>query len=279
MSLRFGPLQALTVVSGLLLAAPALAGDPKDEAYLPEDITEEDVGASEDATSSLRSGGQDAFTVPSGTVSTEATPAVTDTTTSTAAPEPSESASESAAQATDVTATLSDNPNIVIDAVIARGAPILEEVVSYRVERLEAGVPKEVVASYAGQEAALELPQGRYRVTATYGETIVQDDITINSASAPNHTINLNAGYIDLKMIPHIGGDPVATPIDWKILTFGKNYQGKRELLHEIPNSPRTFVVLPAGWYIVQAWEGDKLTKHAIEVVPGATLKYTLVRQ
>lgn len=272
MNQSFRPLCAFTLVSTLLLSGAAFAGDPKDNSYLPEN--EQKAAASEDSAAKLRSGGQGAFTVPSGSV-------VNGDTTSVSKPAPNASAGSEPAASTAQASTgtsLSDNPNVVIDAVIAMGAPILEDVVSYRVERLEAGVPKEVVANYSGQEAALDLPQGRYRVTATYGETIVQDDIVINSA-ASNHTVNLNAGYIDLKVIPHIGGDPVATPIDWKILTFGKNYQGKRELLHEFPGNPRPFVVLPAGWYIVQAWEGDKLTKHAIEVVPGATLKYTLVRQ
>ena len=284
MNQRLRPLCAFTVISTLLLSSAALAGDPKDDSYLPGDTDE--VSASEGSASKLRSGGQNSSTAPSGTVvnndATETTepaaaaaPAATES--AEAATAATSEAADSAAQASTGTA-LSDNPNVVIDAVIANGAPVLQDVVSYRVERLEAGVPKEVVANYSGQEAALDLPQGRYRVTATYGETIVQDDITINSASS-NHTVNLNAGYIDLKVIPHIGGDPVATPIDWKILTFGKDYQGKRQLLHEFPNNPRPFVVLPAGWYIVQAWEGDKLTKHAIEVVPGATLKYTLVRQ
>ncbi len=282
---RFGPLCALTLAAGVLLSQPAMAGDPKDDAYLPKDVTEAEFGAAQessvgDAASQLRSGGQGSSVAPQGTVvtgsdsETTAATTATDTVNSSA----SENSASSGGAAVDTSKALSDNPNIVIDAVIANGAPVLQDVVSYRVERLEAGVPKEVVASYAGTEAALELPQGRYRVTATYGRTIVQDDITINAAPS-SHTVNLNAGYIDLKMISHIGADPISTPIDWKILTFGKNYQGERELLHEIPNSPRTFVVLPAGWYIVQAWEGSKLTKHAIEVVPGATLKYTLVRQ
>lgn len=293
MNQRLRSFCAFTLASSLLLSGAALAGDPKDEGYLPEDG--EAVSASEDAASALRNGGQGAATLPSGTVTDEKSADVSNVSEVTepeaaAAPAASgvaaeaatsSAAAESAAQAstqTTTTTALSDNPNVVIDAVIAHGAPILQDVVSYRVERLEAGVPKEVVANYSGQEAALDLPQGRYRVTATYGETIVQDDIVISSATS-SHTVNLNAGYIDLKVIPHIGGDPVATPIDWKILTFGKNYQGKRELLHELPGNPRPFVVLPAGWYIVQAWEGDKLTKHAIEVVPGATLKYTLIRQ
>lgn len=283
MNQRFRPLCAFTLVSTLLLSGAAFAGDPKDNSYLPGN--DQETAASEDSAAKLRSGGQGSFTVPSGSVvngdatavSKPAPNASAGSESAASTVSASSNAANSTAQASTGTA-LSDNPNVVIDAVIARGAPVLEDVVSYRIERLEAGVPKEIVANYSGQEAALDLPQGRYRVTATYGETIVQDDIVINSA-ASNHTVNLNAGYIDLKVIPHIGGDPVATPIDWKILTFGKNYQGERELLHEFPSNPRPFVVLPAGWYIVQAWEGSKLTKHAIEVVPGATLKYTLVRQ
>lgn len=275
----------MAVVPVLLLSAPALAGDPKDDSYLPGS-TQDTAEASENSTAELRSGGQESFAIPEGSLVTDDAIEVPKPTASDAAAAEEVAISAATpdeavgggAEATGVSSALSDNPNVVIDAVIAKGAPILEDEVSYRVERLESGMPKEVVANYSGQEAALELPQGRYRVTATYGRTVVQDDITIDS-SPSSHTVNLNAGYIDLEMIPHVGGETVATPIDWKILTFGKDYRGKRELLHEIPDSPRTSVVLPAGWYIVQAWEGEKLTKHAIEVVPGATLIYTLVRR
>lgn len=274
MNERFGSLCALAMVPALLLSAPALAGDPKDGGYLPG-FSQEAAEASEESISTPRSGGQESFAASVGTLATDDAMEVPKPAASDAA---ANDAEEGAAEAAKLSAALSDNPNVVIDAVIANGAPILEDVVSYRVERLEAGVAKEVVADYSGQEAALELPKGRYRVTATYGRTVVRDVITIDSTPS-SHTVNLNAGYIDLKMIPHVGGKPVATPIDWKILTFGKDYRGERKLLHEISDTPRTFVVLPAGWYIVQAWEGDKLTKHAIEVVPGATLHYTLVRR
>ena len=93
------------------------------------------------------------------------------------------------------------------------------------------------------------------------------------------HEVNLNAGFIILRMIPFVGGDPIANPIDWEVRTFAKNYKGERDLLQAVSGVPQTTVVLPAGWYMVHAWESGELTKHAIEVTPGATVKYTLVRQ
>ena len=166
---------------------------------------------------------------------------------------------------------------VQLTAVIARGAPPMADNINYTVERLEYGAPKEVVASETGPTADFELPNGRYRVRAAYREVVAEDEIVVNGDI--EHEINLDAGFIILRMIPFVGGDQMSNPIDWEVRSFAKNYKGERDLLQSRPGVATTTVVLPAGWYMVHAWESGELTKHAIEVTPGATVKYTLVKQ
>ena len=112
---------------------------------------------------------------------------------------------------------------------------------------------------------------------AAYREVVAEEEIIVNGDI--QHEMNLDAGFIILRMIPFVGGDPIGSPINWEVRSFAKNYKGERDLLQSRPGVPQTTVVLPAGWYMVHAYESGELTKHAIEVTPGATVKYTLVKQ
>lgn len=164
-----------------------------------------------------------------------------------------------------------------LQAVIVSGAKPIPRNVSFMLERVDQG-RRETVANLTGGVANVDVKPGRYRLTTAYGATVIEEDLDVRSAKDLPHEVNLNAGEIGLNMIPHVGGKPLRTPIDWQILSYRKNYQGKRDVIFSA-NAAETEVVLPAGWYMVHAQQkGGKLRKHVIEVTAGTRYNYTLVR-
>jgi hypothetical protein len=161
---------------------------------------------------------------------------------------------------------------VYLDAVIAEGAAPLSDV-SFTVERAHGGVIEEL----RGDAAELQLPAGRYRVRASFGETEVERDIVVDAVNT-RHTINLNAGEVQLNMIRGIGQAPIKDPIEWNIMTFGRDSQGNRHLLHQVVAST-AHLTLPGGWYYIEAVHNGEKVKHTIEVTAGAAFKYFVMKQ
>ncbi len=164
-----------------------------------------------------------------------------------------------------------------LQAVIVSGAKPIPRNVSFMLERVDQG-RREMVANLTGGVADLKVKPGRYRLTTAYGATVIEEDIEIRSAKDLPHEVNLNAGEIGLALIPRAGAQPVASPVDWKVLSYRKNYKGERDVVFSA-NAAQTQVVLPAGWYMVHANQNGTLTKHVIEVGAGIRYNYTLVRK
>ncbi len=161
---------------------------------------------------------------------------------------------------------------IYLDAVIAEGAAPLSDV-SFTVERVQGGVVQEL----RGSAAELELPEGRYRVRAAFGETEVAKDIVVDGVTK-RHRINLNAGEVQLNMIRGIGQAPIKDPIEWNVMTFGRDSTGNRQLVHRVTASTAQ-LTLPGGWYYVEATHNGRTVKHTIEVTAGAAFKYFVMKQ
>ncbi|MGH6948977.1 MAG: hypothetical protein ACREDZ_16725 [Kiloniellales bacterium] len=85
------------------------------------------------------------------------------------------------------------------------------------------------------------------------------------------------SGQVSLRVIPHIGGASVNQPIQWEVMTFGRDTQGQRQRVAEMVAAQPQFV-LPAGWYVVHARVGGREIVHPIEVTAGRSFKYTLVQ-
>jgi hypothetical protein len=162
---------------------------------------------------------------------------------------------------------------VYLDAVIAEGASPLSDV-SFTVERVQGGVVQEM----RGGAAELQLPAGRYKVRASFGQTEVEQDIVVDAAST-RHTINLNAGEVELTLIndPTRPMNKIKGPIEWRVLTYGRDATGKRQLLHQAKASTARFT-LPAGWYRVEADYGGITAWHPIEVTAGAAYAYSIVK-
>lgn len=168
-------------------------------------------------------------------------------------------------------ATADELKPVYLDAVIAEGATPLSDV-SFTVERAGG-----VVQELRGGAAELELPAGRYTVRAAFGQTEVERDIVVDATNT-RHTINLNAGEVQLNMIRGIGQDPIRDPIEWNVMTFGRDALGNRHLLHKVIASTAQ-LTLPGGWYYIEAVHSGQTVKHSIEVTPGAAFKYFVMKQ
>ena len=171
-------------------------------------------------------------------------------------------------------AAVGDQQRIKLEAVIANGAKTLKDRISFTVSRLENGAVGPIVATAEKSPTELSLPAGQYRVATVYGDVAVDSNLEVAS-SAVKHRVNLNAGWVRLKVIPHRGAKPLKGDVAWDILTFGRDANGKRHLV-ATSVGPRPSLVLPEGFYLVRAKTRDARVKHTIEVTAGHTYKYTL---
>ena len=93
-----------------------------------------------------------------------------------------------------------------------------------------------------------------------------------------SQTANIPFGTIRLRVIRGVGGKAMREPIRWRVMTYGKDENGKRHQVAEVTKAAPE-IRLPAGWYVVHARMRDKTIKHPVEVTAGKTFKYTLVKQ
>ncbi|TQV78415.1 hypothetical protein [Denitrobaculum tricleocarpae] len=178
------------------------------------------------------------------------------------------------AQADDQMAAVGDQQRINLEAVIANGAKTLKDKISFTVSRFENGGVGPIVATAEKSPAELSLPAGQYRVSTVYGDVTVDSNLEVAS-SAVKHRVNLNAGWVRLKVIPHRGAKPMKGDVSWEVMTYGRDANGKRHRV-ATANGPRPSLVLPEGFYLVRAKTRDARVKHTIEVTAGHTYKYTL---
>ncbi len=93
-----------------------------------------------------------------------------------------------------------------------------------------------------------------------------------------SQTANLPVGTIRLRVIERVGGRTLKDPIEWRVMTFGRDDQGHRHLAAEV-TAVAPELVLPAAWYIVYAQLPDQEIVHPVEVTAARTFKYTLVKR
>ena len=91
-------------------------------------------------------------------------------------------------------------------------------------------------------------------------------------------TAALPAGTISLRVIGRVGGPTIKAPIQWRVMTYGRDDNGQRHLVTETTGS-MVSLVLPAAWYIVYAKLPDQEIRHPVEVTAGKSFKYTLVKK
>lgn len=101
--------------------------------------------------------------------------------------------------------------------------------------------------------------------------------IQVASHMTRSQTANMPIGTIKLRVIPKVGAKALREPINWKVMTYGKDANGKRHQVAEV-TAAQPEISLPAGWYVIHARMRGKTIKHPVEVTAGKTFKYTLVK-
>lgn len=112
------------------------------------------------------------------------------------------------------------------------------------------------------------------------GQSAIQtpDPTLIQIAASDTQSANLPVGTIHLRVIPKVGAKATRETINWKVMTYARDYAGRRQQVAEL-NEATPELVLPAGWYVVHARLRDQTIKHPVEVTAGKTFKYTLVKR
>ena len=117
----------------------------------------------------------------------------------------------------------SDTHRVRIDAEVVPGAGPIRDGVQFTIESLTGNFRQTVVSEPVGP-VQLDLPEGRYMVTAVYDTAVVRDDLYVDGVD-DYLTVNLNAGWVELDLI-HGVGRPVKGDTQWVIETYGRTASG-----------------------------------------------------
>ena len=166
--------------------------------------------------------------------------------------------------------------DVALTAVVAPGAEPLPDAL-FTVTKLGAADAARVEAKGVEGAAVVKLAAGRYRVVARYGHSRAEKEILVGGGAA-RHEVNLNAGSVVMRLIRHVGGPVLRQNVAWRILTFGRDAQGQRQLIASSGEAQPRFT-LPEGFYVAQATMGTRKVRHTIEVDTGANYKYTVILQ
>lgn len=130
------------------------------------------------------------------------------------------------------------------------------------------------VFSIAGLGSALA---AQLEATAKTGPAALNGFSHQIAAQANQQFAALPSGQVRLQIISRGNNQTFNSPVQWTVLTFGRNSAGQREQVAK-ETSPTLELSLPAGWYVVHAIAGNSRIKHTIEVTAGRLYKYSLVK-
>ncbi len=170
----------------------------------------------------------------------------------------------------------SDTHRVRIDAEVVPGAGPVRDGVRFTIESFNGDFQQTVTSEPVGP-VQLDLPEGRYMITAAYDRAVVRDEIHVDGID-DYLTVNLNAGWVELDLI-HSAGRPVKGETEWVIESYGRMANGQRKQMHQETAKEPLRLALPGGWFVVTAMHGGIRTKHTIEVTPGVTYTYDIVKK
>ena len=95
------------------------------------------------------------------------------------------------------------------------------------------------------------------------------------SVSQQQHDVVLWAGEITLHVINAGSPKALKDKVTWRLYNYNPDKTAPRQLAHETKeNDP--YLVLPRGWYYVEAHLPDRVVTHMIEVEMGYHYNYSL---
>lgn len=162
-----------------------------------------------------------------------------------------------------------------LDAVIAKGGPPINDEVKFAIWSLNDGDSKGVIARRAAAPAEVALQPGEYRIVAEYGSARRVQDIRVEDAPSQRQMINLNAGEVELSLVPRIGAPAVRAPMMWEVRRYARG-EKKGATIASVKDD-RPHLMLREGWYEVEVRHGNAAITHTIEVAAGQRYDYTLV--
>jgi hypothetical protein len=177
-----------------------------------------------------------------------------------------------------VTAALPAMPNapagavaVLLDAIIAVGGKPLVEPIAWTVVKAEGG---ETVAQENGASPKFALAPGRYKVTAEIDQTKVTKELLVGTSSG-KQTINLNAAYLTVKMIPYTGAPAIADDVTWELYVYagGATENGKKIAS---ATAPTEAYILPAGAYVVRGRYDASTADLVVPLQAGQGYNYTV---
>lgn len=131
------------------------------------------------------------------------------------------------------------------------------------------------VAELSALPAKLALTPGEYRVLVVH-ETVrrVQD---IEVGLGGRTTLDLAAGEVELLLRGRPGAAALTGPVVWSVHQY-KRGQDVGAHIVDVTGAPAS-VRLTAGYYDIVAAHGGQRVNHVIEVIPGQTTDYTLLKR
>jgi len=163
---------------------------------------------------------------------------------------------------------------VTLTAAAAPDAAAIPDKVEFTVARAAPDGSLQVVAKAAGGRAKLDVPAGVYTLLTKYGQTVREEPLYVSTA-AQQHDVVLWAGEITLQVINAGSARSLKDKITWRLYNYNPDKTAPRHLAYETKET-EPYLVLPRGWYYVEAQLPDRVVTHMIEVEMGYHYRYSL---
>jgi len=149
---------------------------------------------------------------------------------------------------------------LVLGTKAAGGGSGAEELVSYRIERLDGAAPEVIATSRTAP--VLTLPSGRYRVVGRFGAINARTvrDVEIRAGQTQQLVLEPQAATLKLRLLA--GGVPVLSDVAWDI-------RDETGAALWTTGQPEPSTILQAGRYLIRAETRDKRFERAVELRAG----------
>lgn len=154
---------------------------------------------------------------------------------------------------------------VVLRAALAEGEPPIEEPIDWEIRQLDADDDAPVLTE-RGSSCLARLEQGRYRVSASYGETTVSEELDVPAGTTRTHTMKLGAGVLRVFGVLPAPGGAIHDPISWEV-SSADDAPAEPAIARE--ESASHSFVLPSGHYRISGRLAERFGAGEIELRPG----------
>jgi hypothetical protein len=164
---------------------------------------------------------------------------------------------------------------VKLDAVVAYGAQPITSALQWTIIRPASNTaPEQILLTQSAVSPQFDMAPGRYIVECTHESLTVRQDLMVPEGES-KYTINFNAGFLTMSMIPHTGASPISSPILWEVFEYRKGGVTPDALITSASAAAQAFT-LPAGAYVVRASYNGTTADLVVPLDPGRTYNYTI---